>query len=96
MSLDEEVIKNLAERIFESMGGSQNIVEITGDMTRIKLTLLDPKKVDKSFLEENNSYLLGILNRLETSNAFFVITKPYLARPLSKEIKNLKETTLIN
>ena len=81
----------LAQKIFEEIGGVDNLTAVSANISRIKLTLLDPKKFHQDSLLLGEESLLGVLDRLETENAFYIVTKPYIAEPLSYEILKLKD-----
>lgn len=85
-------IKNLAKDIFDTLGGADNLISAKGNITRVKLTLLEPNKFDyQSLVSQKKEDLLGALDRLDNENAIYLVTKPNLADLLAKELKILKE-----
>lgn len=84
-------IKNLAKEIYKSLGGSDNLVSIRGNISRMKIVLSEPSKFDyNSLVAQYPEDLLGALNRLDNENAIYLVTKPDLGEPLGREINFLK------
>ena len=77
--------ESLAQGILDNLGGVDNIDQLENCMTRLRVSVHDPKKVNKANLE----HLSKVLSVLEEDNNFQVVLGPGVADTICKEVKEL-------
>lgn len=76
---------SLAQNILDGLGGPSNIKQLENCMTRLRVSVANPEKVDKAKLEG----LPKVLSVIDARPEFQVVLGPGVADNVCKEIKEL-------
>ena len=77
--------KSLALQILEALGGVENILEFENCMTRLRVSVKDPSKVNR----ESFKSIKGVLKVVGRDEEPQIILGPGVADEVSSELKNL-------
>ena len=64
--------KELAVRLVELIGGADNVVKATNCMTRLRLTVKDPSKVQEDVIKKTD----GVLGLVTDGNTYQIVLGP--------------------